>query len=371
MLKTMILRVDLKEQNKFFEKKIIKNLKKIFRSGNYILNEEVKKFEINFGNYIKKKNILAVGNATDGITRALKSIEIKKNDEVITSPFTAFATINGIINSGAKVVFADIDPDTWLIKEEDVIKKITKRTRVIMPVHIFGNVFDVSKLRKKIKKKILIIEDASQAHGSKINNFHAGTLGDFGIWSFYPTKNLGAYGDSGAIYIKNKKYLEKILLLRNQGMLNKDESMVIGYNSRMDEIQASILNVKLKFLDKFNKKRSKIYSYYAKNLPADLFIPQQINKNVKSNYHISQFKYTGERKKLINYLNFKKIQTNVYYEIPHHLQRSIKFLNYKKGDLRNCEKVCNQALALPSYPELNIKKIKYIIKSINNFLNSN
>lgn len=371
MFNTKILRIDLKEQNKFFEKKIISNLKKIFRSGNYILNKEVKKFEINFGNYIKKKNVLAVGNATDAITIALKSIEIKKNDEVITSPFTAFATINGIINSGAKVVFADIDPDTWLIEEKDIIKKITNRTKVIMPVHIFGNVFDVNKLKKKIKKNILIIEDASQAHGSKIDNYHAGTMGDFGIWSFYPTKNLGAYGDSGAIYIKNRKYLKKILLLRNQGMINKDKSLIVGCNSRMDEIQASILNVKLKFLDKFNKKRSKIYNYYKKKLPAGLFIPQQINKNVKSNYHISQFKYTGEREKLINYLNKKKIQTNVYYEIPHHLQRSIKYLNYKKGDLRNCEKVCNQALALPSYPELNKKKIKYIIKSINNFLNNN
>jgi dTDP-4-amino-4,6-dideoxygalactose transaminase len=150
-------------------------------------------------------------------------------------------------------------------------------------------------------------------------------------------------------------------------MLNKDESMVIGYNSRMDEIQASILNVKLKFLDKFNKKRNKIYSYYAKNLPEGLFIPQKINNNVKSNYHISQFKYTGDKKELINYLKKKKIQTNVYYEIPHHLQKSIKFLNYKKGDLLNCENVCKQAFSLPCYPELDIKKIKYIIKKIKQF----
>ena len=372
MVKIKILRNDLKDQNNFFEKKIIKNLKKIFRSGNYILGNEVKKFEINFGKYIKKKNILAVGNATDAITLALKSINLRKNDEVITSPFTAFATINGIINSGAKPIFADINPDTWLINQEDIIKKITKRTKVIMPVHIFGNVFDVNKLKNKIKKKnILIIEDASQAHGSKFNNCHAGTSGDFGIWSFYPTKNLGAYGDGGAIYIKNKKYFKKILLLRNQGMLNKDKSVLIGYNSRMDEIQASILNIKLKYLDKFNEKRKKIYNHYIKNLPTSLFIPQKIDNTVKSNYHISQFKYLGKRKKLINYLNKKKIQTNIYYVIPHHLQKSLEFLNYKKSDLLNCENLCKQALALPCYPELNFKKIKYITKSINNFLRNN
>jgi dTDP-4-amino-4,6-dideoxygalactose transaminase len=230
----------------------------------------------------------------------------------------------------------------------------------------------VNKLKNKIKKKnILIIEDASQAHGSKFNNCHAGTSGDFGIWSFYPTKNLGAYGDGGAIYIKNKKYFKKILLLRNQGMLNKDKSVLIGYNSRMDEIQASILNIKLKYLDKFNKKRKKIHNYYIKNLPTSLFIPQKIDNTVKSNYHISQFKYLGKRKKLINYLNKKKIQTNIYYVIPHHLQKSLEFLNYKKSDLLNCENLCKQALALPCYPELNFKKIKYITKSINNFLRNN
>jgi len=363
-----ILRNDLKEQNKFFEKKITKNLKKIFRSGNYISNTEVRKFEKNFGKYIKKKNILAVGNATDAITLALKSINVRNNDEVITSSFTAFASINGIINSGAKPVFADIDSDTWLINEDDIIKKITKKTKVIMPIHIFGNVFNVDKLKNKIKNKnILIIEDASQAHGSKYKNSHAGTIGDFGIWSFYPTKNLGGYGDSGALYIKNKKYYKKVFMMRNQGMMNKDKSSIIGCNSRMDEIQASILNTKLKFLDQFNNKRRYIFNYYKKYLPENLFIPQKINNNVKSNYHILQFKYLGNKKKLINYLNKNKIQTNVYYEIPHHLQESIKHLNYKINSLKNCENVCKQSIALPCYPELNKKKLQYIIKIINKF----
>lgn len=190
-----------------------------------------------------------------------------------------------------------------------------------MPIHIFGNVFNVDKLKNKIKNKnILIIEDASQAHGSKYKNSHAGTIGDFGVWSFYPTKNLGGYGDSGALYIKNKKYYKKVLMMRNQGMVNKDKSLIIGCNSRMDEIQASILNTKLKFLDQFNNKRRYIFNYYKKYLPKNLFIPQKINNNVKSNYHILQFKYLGNKKKLINYLNKNKIQTNVYYEIPQHLQ---------------------------------------------------
>jgi dTDP-4-amino-4,6-dideoxygalactose transaminase len=367
-MKKKILRINLKEQYLAYKYSINKIIKKVLNSGEYLLGNETRNFENNFSKYLKSKNIITTSNATDAITLCLKAINIKKDDEVITTPFTAFATINAIINAGAKIVFADINPDTWLIDEEEIIKKINYKTKVIIPVHIFGNVFDVKKLQKKIKnKKIVIVEDASQAHGSKINNKHAGLVGDFAVWSFYPTKNLGGYGDGGALRTKTIKYYKKILLMRNQGMINKDKSLIIGSNSRMDEIQSAILNFKLKFLDKFNKKRKDIFNYYKMNLPKNLFISQKIDNNVKSNYHILQFKYLGNKNKLINYLDRNQIQTNVYYEIPHHLQNSIRHLNYKKGDLKNCEKICKQSLALPCYPELNSKKIKYIIKKINQF----
>ncbi len=367
-MKKKILRINLKEQYLVHKYSINKIIKKVLNSGEYLLGNETRNFENKFSKYLKSKNIITTANATDAITLCLKAINIKKDDEVITTPFTAFATINAIINAGAKIVFADINPDTWLIDEDKIIKKINYKTKVIIPVHIFGNVFDVKKLQKKIKnKKIIIIEDASQAHGSKINNKHAGLVGDFAVWSFYPTKNLGGYGDGGALRAKKIKYYKKILLMRNQGMINKDKSLIIGSNSRMDEIQSAILNFKLKFLDKFNKKRKDIFNYYKMNLPKNFFISQKINNNVKSNYHILQFKYLGNRSKLISYLDKNRIQTNVYYEIPHHLQYSIRHLNYKRGDLKNCEKICKQSVALPCYPELNEKKIKYIIKKINQF----
>ena len=205
-------------------------------------------------------------------------------------------------------------------KPRGYYEKITKKTKAIIPVHIFGNVCDVASLRKLVPKKINIIEDA-QAHGSSINGKKAGSLSNLATFSFYPTKNLGGCGDSGAITTNSVQYYDKLLKMRNLGMKNKDEFVEFGMNSRMDELQSLILRTKLKKLNEMNNSRRKKYNIYLENLNKNYFFPQKINKNVVSNYHIAQFIFKGNKKKLIKYLSKKKIQTNIYYKIPHHLQK--------------------------------------------------
>lgn len=371
MKKKMIFRVRTSEQNKFFFNKYSTKIKKIIESGSYMIGDETKRFEKEFSNYINCSNTLGVSNGTDAIYLCLKLLNIQKGDEVITTSFTAFPTISAIIMSNATPVFADIDPDTWLIDSKEIIKKITKKTKAIIPVHIFGNVFDINGLKKKLPKQIPIIEDAAQAHGSSINNKKAGSLSNLATFSFYPTKNLGGCGDSGAITTKSKIFYNRLNKMRNLGMKNKDEFVEEGMNSRIDEIQSLILRSKLKKLDVMNKSRNKKYQIYLKHLPKKYFRPQKILPNVYTNYHIAQFIFNGNKKKLVKYLKDKKIQTNTYYEIPHHLQKATKFLKYKKGDLKNTEKVCSRSIALPLYPEIPIKHIFTVIKQVKNYIKKN
>lgn len=366
-----IFRIRTEIQNNFFFKDYSKNIKKIINSGSYMIGSETKKFENEFSKYLKVKKTVGVASGTDAICLCLKLMGIKAGDEVITTSFTAFPTILAILMASAKPVFADIDYDTWLISKDDIMKKITKKTKAIIPVHIFGNVFDVVGLRKLIPKKISIIEDAAQAHGSSINGKKAGSLSDLATFSFYPTKNLGGCGDSGAITTNSINYFNRLIKMRNLGMKNKDEFVESGMNSRIDELQSLILRSKLKKLDIMNDNRKKKYNIYLKNLNKDYFSPQLIKKNVMSNYHIAQFIFRGNKKKLIDYLNQKKIQTNVYYQKPHHLQKVIKYLNYKKGDLKITERICKECISLPLYPEISNSDIYRVIDSINFFLKNN
>ncbi len=363
-----IYRVRTEVQNNFFFKEYSKNIKKIINSGSYIIGPETKKFENEFSKYLKVKKTVGVASGTDAICLCLKLLGIKAGDEVITTSFTAFPTILAILMVSAKPVFADIDPDTWLISKEDIMRKITKKTKAIIPVHIFGNVYDVISLRKYIPKKISIIEDAAQAHGSSIDGKKAGSLSNLATFSFYPTKNLGGCGDSGAITTNSPKFFDRLIKMRNLGMKNKDEFVESGMNSRIDELQSLILRAKLKKLDQMNRDRKKKYDIYLKNLNKNYFLPQLINKNVISNYHIAQFTFKGNKEKLINYLSKKKIQTNVYYEKPHHLQKVLKNFNYKKGDLKITEKICKESISLPLYPEISNLDIFRVIDVINLFL---
>jgi dTDP-4-amino-4,6-dideoxygalactose transaminase len=348
----MIPRIDLAAQYDAYSEEIDAAVKRVLSSGRYVLGDEVIKFEEEFSGYLGRGRTVALGDATKALTLALRALELEQDAEVITTPFTAVPTIGAIIDAGAKPVLVDIDPATWLMSTQAALEAITPRTAAIMPVHMFGNVFDVPDLQRRLPRAIPIIEDAAQAHGSTLSGKKAGILGDMGAFSFYPSKNLGALGDAGALVFQNEHLAERVRRIRNHGMRDKDVCVEPGINSRMDEIQAAILRVKLAKLDIMNEARARIAARYTTALPKSLFTPQQITNGATSNWHIYQCRYKGDRNKLVKELEDRGVQTNIYYVVPHHRQPAFKYLGYNAGDFPEIECLCESAIALPMYPEL-------------------
>lgn len=364
----MIWRCDLVPQYELYKKEIDEAMQRVLISGRYTNATEVNAFEKEFAKYIGVDFSVGVANATDGLTLSLMALGIGKGDEVITTPFTAIPTVSAIIDSGATPVFVDIKEDTYLIDLDKIKAAITKKTKAIMPVHLFGNVVDIFKLREIVGNDMPIIEDASQSHGSKLGEHQSGSMGDIGVFSFYPTKNLGAIGDGGMIVTKSAAINEKLRLLRMYGMTDYNHIKINGINSRLDELQAAILRVKLKYLDDMNHKRNLIAKKYISELRADLFEHQVVEKHIYSNYHVFVSKFKSDRKKFVEYMDEKnKIQTNIYYLMPLHLQEATRFLGYKKGDFPIAENLCDKVIALTFYPELQNELQEQVISVTNKF----
>lgn len=364
----MIWRCDLLPQYLEYKEEIDKAIQDVLHSGRYTLANQVQSFEKEFAAYLGIKNAVSVANGTDGLVLALMALGISQGDEVITTPFTAIPTVSAIIQAGATPVFVDVDIDSYLLDFSKIDAAISKKTKAVIPVHLFGNVANIKKLRELIGNEIFIIEDACQAHGSKIGEQYAGTIGDIGVFSFYPTKNLGAYGDGGMVVTNSDSIAEKLKLLRMYGMTDYNHIVINGVNSRLDELQAGILRVKLKYLDKMNKARNRIAAEYIKHLDSNLFLHQHIVSDVYSNYHVFESRFIGDRHRLMTYLNDEKIQTNIYYLMPIHLQEANRFLGYKSGDMPNAERSNEEVIALPMYPELTDETQQFIIEKINNFI---
>ncbi|MCK4744835.1 DegT/DnrJ/EryC1/StrS family aminotransferase [Candidatus Parcubacteria bacterium] len=357
---------DYKRQLKIIHPQIDQAIKKALNSGWLILGKEVENFESGFSKYIGTKYGIGVNSGTDAIKIALRAIDVKKNDEVITVANTAVPTISAIREAGAIPKFIDIKND-FTIDENKIEKTITKKTKVILAVHLFGTCCNMPVILNIAKKyKLKIIEDCAQAHGAKIKNRKAGNFSDISCFSFYPTKNLGAYGDAGIILTNNKNLADKCRSLRMYGMKKGYYSHLEGYNSRLDEMQAAILNVKLKYLDRWNKKRQKIADLYLTKIKNHKIKFPEIQNLQNNNFHLFVIR-TDKRDGLIKYLNNKKIGYGIHYQYPIHLQTAYKFLGYTKGSLPITEKFANQILSLPIFPELTEKEIKYIIDKINKF----
>jgi dTDP-4-amino-4,6-dideoxygalactose transaminase len=263
----MILNSNPKIENLYLKKKILKNIEKVIHKGNYILGKKVDEFEKKFSKYINCKYAVAVNSGLDALIISLKTLNIKKNDEVIIPSLSASATAMAVINAGAKLVYADINLDNLNICFDSIKKKITKKTKAIIVVHLNGQPSNIFDLKKKINnKKIKIIEDCAQAHGAKFKNRLVGSMGDFGCFSFYPTKNLSCIGDGGLITTSNYKYYIIAKQIRQYGWKIRDNSEISGMNSRLDEMQASILLLKLKFLNRNNKERIRIAANHTSTL---------------------------------------------------------------------------------------------------------
>ena len=360
----MIFRCDVGAQYQKYATEIDEAIKNVLNSGRYTLADEVQAFESDFSNYLECEFSIGVANATDGLILAMKAINIGDGDEVITTPFTAIPTVSAIVATGAKPVFVDIDPETYLIDIEQVLNYISPETKAIIPVHIFGNVVDIERLKMVIPDHVIIIEDAAQAHGSKIDRKLAGTLGYMGVFSFYPTKNLGGYGDGGAIVTNNSRMAEKLKLMRMYGMIDKDHIIINGINSRLDEIQAAILRVKLKYLDDMNRKRNEIAAEYIFKLRHHPIRFQTLPESVYCNYHVLAARVGLERDELISFLTNRGIQSNVYYQVPLHLQKANEYLGYRKGTMPVAEKLCEEIIALPMYPEFPEELLEETINTI-------
>lgn len=358
--------LDLKAQYKSIKSEIDEAVALVLKDQFFILGKRLEKFERDFATYLKCRYVVGVGSGTDGLILALRAIGIKKQDEVITPVNSFIATTLAITELGAVPIFVDADKDTYQIDALQIDKKITKKTKAILPVHLYGAPCDMNTIMKVARKhKLLVIEDACQSHGATINDKITGTIGDLGVYSFYPGKNLGAYGDGGAICTNDEKLYHKLLKLRNYGQSTKYHHDNIGFNSRLDEIQAAILSVKLKYLDKWNKSRNQVAKKYISGIK-NKAVFQKFAPGTVSNYHIFSI-LVKNRTKFMKFLGDKGIQTNIHYPIPIHLQRCYRSLGYREGDFPISERLAEQTVSLPMYAELDWPSQKYVIKIINSF----
>ncbi|MCX7956845.1 MAG: DegT/DnrJ/EryC1/StrS family aminotransferase [Endomicrobia bacterium] len=367
--------IDLKSSESDVIKQIIYNVKNVIDRREFILGKEVKKFEEEFAKYLSTKYVVGVSSCSSALVLSLKSLGISENDYVITTPFTFTSTAEAIIHCKAKILFADIDEKTYNISTKSIescLEKFGSKVKAIIPVHLYGQPADMNKILVISKKHNLkIIEDAAQAHGAKIKISKewksVGSVGDLGCFSFYPTKNLGCYGDGGAIATNDYNLYNILLKMRNHGRVSHYLYDRVGFNARLDNIQASILLIKLKYLDKWNRLRQKIADIYNKELQGvgDIITPY-VDENVEHVYHLYVIR-TKYRDKLREYLQNNNIGCAVQYEIPLHLQPAYKGLFKKVDNLNTAEIISKEVLSLPIYPGLKITQLEYIIEKIKKF----
>ena len=364
----MIKFLNLYQQDKKLHRTIINKIHKLFKKGDFILGKEVKIFEKNFGKFCNSKYTISCANGTDALTLALKSLNLPYNSEVIMPAMTYCSTAFSIIEANLKPILVDTEKLSSTINIEDLKKKITKKTKVIIPVHLYGSVANLKAIKKVVKnKKIFLIDDCAQAHGAYDDSDNKknkiGSVCDISCFSLYPGKNLGAYGDAGIITTNNPKFYYKLRKLRNLGSEKKFIHDVVGLNSRLDTIQAIILNEKLKNLTFYNKKRQKIAKFYNQNINN-----KKITKLIysKASVYHQYVVLVNNRNSLIKLLNKKKIEYGFHYPYAIH-QLSVFKKRFKNKRFKNAELLAKNSISLPIDPNLSKKEINYIVKTLNEF----
>jgi len=363
--------LDLRKQIAPLRKEIDAAIKKVIDSGHFVMGKEVEDFEAQCARYCRVKYALGVSNGTDAIRLGLVSLGIKPGDGVICPTFTYYATAGAVASIGARPVFADIDQLTYNILPESVVKalKANKNVKAIIPVHLYGQCANMDRVLKIASRfGLKVIEDAAQAFGAEYLGKKAGTMGDCGAVSFFPGKNLGAFGDAGMLLTNSRATYEKVKVLRNQGNKERYFHTACGFNHRLDSIQAAMLSIKLKHLDSWNKSRMNNAAYFDKNLKysgvGTPFVPEYTTHI----YHQYVLRVKDSNKGLVERLRSKGVDSRVYYPLPLHLQKCFKYLGYKKGDFPVAEKASREVLAIPVYPELTQKDADFIIRTIKEFL---
>lgn len=357
---------DLKNQYKSIRRDFLKRFARIHSTSAYILGEELKCFEKEFSLYCGVKYAVGVNSGTDALFLSLKCLGIGRGDEVIVPVFSFIATSFCVTMTGATPVFVDIDRDTYGIDSRKIERSITKKTKAIIPVHLFGLCANMPEITTIARcHKLSVIEDAAQAHGAQIKGAKAGSLGAFGCFSFYPTKNLSAFGDAGLITTNSKKHYERLLQLRDCGRA-KERYLhpVLGYNSRLDNIQAACLRLKLKKLDRWNRQRVQCAAEYSRFLRGiDSIITPHIPPDYVHVFHVYSIR-TKKRKQLIEAFKRNRIPHSIFYQLPLHLQKANKNLGYKRGNFPAAELVSEEIIALPVHSRISEKDIRRIARLI-------
>lgn len=350
------------------KKEIEQAIRRVLKKGRYILGEELEAFEKEFAKYTGVSYGVGVGSGTEALHLSLAACAVDQGDEVITVSHTAVATAVAINLSGARAVFADIEPEYYTLDPAKIEELITKRTKAIIPVHIYGQPADMEPILKIARKNNLcVIEDCAQAHGAKYKGMAVGSFGDMAAFSFYPTKNLGAIGDGGIILTNNNKLAKKTKLLRQYGWQKRYISQIPGYNSRLDELQAAVLRVKLKYLENDNQCRCNIAESYNRQLAGNGLILPQVRESCRHVYHLYVVR-AARRDRLLQLLKKEGIGALIHYPLAVHQQPAYRSKVSSKINLEETEKAVREIISLPIYPQLRadeIKKICSVIKQYN------
>ena len=359
--------IDLAGQHRALRRELVASVAGVIDSLAFINGPQVHELETRVARYTGTKHAIALNSGSDALFLALEALGIGPGDEVITTPFTFFATAGSISRLGARPVFADVDPRTFNIDPDRIAEKITRRTKAILPVHLFGLCADMAGINRIARRRgIPVIEDAAQAFGGGIGRKKAGALALAGCFSFYPTKNLGGAGDGGLVTTSSDRIASRIRLIRDHGSKRKYHHDIIGMNSRLDTLQAAMLLVKLKHIDRWNDLRirhARDYGRAFRDLPVETPVAPAGYRHI---YHLYSI-LTDRRDALAKALTAEGIGNAVYYPVPMHLQRCYRGLGYRRGDLPVSESLCKRILSLPVYPELDARSKSKIIRAVRRF----
>jgi dTDP-4-amino-4,6-dideoxygalactose transaminase len=356
--------LDLKAQYRSIKAEIDAAVCRVLESSQFVLGEEVAAFEQEFANYCGATESVAVNSGTSALHLALLAAGVGPGDEVITVPFTFVASVAAILYTGARPVLVDIDPQSFNMNAAAIEGAITPRTRAIMPVHLYGQTADMDPILEIARRNgLIVIEDAAQAHGAKYKGRSAGSLGDIGCFSFYPTKNLGAYGEGGAVTTSNPEYAKTIRMLRDWGQDSKYHHVLRGFNYRMEGLQGAILRVKLRHLEQWIEARRRVARKYTEQLgDAELALPREMPW-ARHVYHVYSLR-TADRDSFRMALQAEGIQTSVHYSIPAHLQPAYAELGHDTGSFPESEAAANEVVALPIYPELSSAQVDAVCHAV-------
>jgi dTDP-4-amino-4,6-dideoxygalactose transaminase len=375
--------LDLKGQYKSIRDEVLEAVERVMESQALILGPEVLALEEEVARYSQCEFGIGVSSGTDALLVALMALDIKPGDEIITTPYSFFATAGSIARLGARAIFVDIDAATFNILPERIEAAITERTRAVMPVHLFGQMAEMDEIMEVARRRgLFVIEDAAQAIGAEFKGRRAGSIGDLGCFSFYPTKNLGAFGDAGLVTTNDPQLDERVRRLRNHGYAEKYYNKEVGGNFRLDAIQAAVLRVKLKYLDEWTAARQRNAERYrtlfrdarialkpAGESETDeregLILPTEgpLRRHIYNQFVIS----ARRRDELQDFLKERRIGTEIYYPVPLHLQECFKDWNHQRGDYPQSERAALETLALPIYPELTEEQQQQVVEAIKDF----